>query len=369
MDYIGILLTGYDLNVCKKLANKLISESTEIEKFVPVLCETDSVELCSVEGYISICAKKNLIYYSNTSDLKLEESGNRFIIKIDNIKEKYRSGYIPIIIVPDEFLRKFISCELNKNIMTIKIDDIKSSTDSSLKLYNKCTYRITLTDYDDVCTLIAKLWKHRECGGALSKDMILQMVKCNMLIRNGDIENVSYASYDLSLGDEYYYNGKVRALDNSQPFIPIEPYDYIIASTKEMIAFPRDVVGRFDLVVGLFFEGIILSNSTQVDPGFNGKLFCLLFNTSNKTVYLKRGMKFSTIEFNKLIEPTEAYNGTHAYEESMVSYLPRNIMNGAINELKKDVEKLRTENAKMQQLYVASLAIMIAVLALKVIGG
>ena len=367
MNYIGIALTSYDIDICKVVADKLVDKKSQVDIFSAVMSESDSVSLHNIEKYLTV--SKRLVYQSFTNDIKFDYLDKKLIIKTDDIKQKYRDGYVPIIIIPDEFLEKFTNHPFAEKIMMFRIDDNNLYKNPMLKKYNKCTYRIDSTHYDQICDLIEKLWQYRNSGGALSKDMVTKMLRCNMLIQNAKFENISYASYDLSLGDEYYYNGKVRTLDNNQPFLPIEPYDYIIASTKEMIAFPRDVVGRFDLVVGLFFEGIILSNSTQVDPGFNGKLFCLLFNTSNKTVYLKRGMKFSTIEFNKLIEPTEAYNGSHAYEDSMISYLPRNIMNGAINELKKDVEKLRSENTKMQQLYIASLAIMIAVLALKSIGG
>lgn len=227
-------------------------------------------------------------------------------------------------------------------------------------------YNIEIKDsaVEDVYHLILMLWQHRCSYGVLTRDMITQMVKCKMLIKNADINSISNASYDLLLGDEYYYAGKVKKLSNTEPFISIEPYDYIVASSKELVSIPRDVSGRFDLVVNLFFQGIILSNSTQVDPGFNGRLFCLLFNTSNKTVNLKRGKPFATIEFSKLCEPTTPYSGDYADEESISVYLPNNIMNGAINELKREVEELKKESKNMQNMYLSALSILIAVISI-----
>lgn len=364
MNYYGIILIGYNIEVCGYIANYLASYDDNDYKSVPVKARTDFNQNRAVPDYIENISSSTLIYNSCSEEIKLQMDRWRYIFNMSDVKKQYSSGNVPLMIVPDVFFDSLLSVKESLNFMIIRIDSEDTSTAIDCRLYNKCTYRIIYKDIDEVCGLIKKLWHYRNTGGALSRDIIEKMMKCGMLIRDYNYNSISHASYDLTLGDEYYYEGKVRRLDDSQPFIPIEPYDYIIASTKEMISFPRDVMGRFDLVVNLFFEGIILSNSTQVDPGFNGKLFCLLFNTSNKTVYLKRGMPFSTLEFNKLIEPTDGYNGSHAYEYSMVSYLPRNIMNGAINELKKDVEGLRKENSRMQQLYLTSLAIMIAVLAL-----
>ena len=178
------------------------------------------------------------------------------------------------------------------------------------------------------------------------------------------MDKINNSSYDLTLGDEYYYAGEINELSDKKPFLALEPYDYAIASCNEKISMPRDVSGRFDVSVNLFCQGIILSNSTQVDPGFRGKLFCLLFNTSNKVVYLKRHTHFATMEFNKLIEPTTPYSGKYADEDSIVPYLPTNVMQGAINELKKEIENLKTENQKMQGIYLSVLALFLAIVSI-----
>jgi len=128
------------------------------------------------------------------------------------------------------------------------------------------------------------------------------MIECRMLLENADPNNSTGAAYDLSIGDEYYYGGNIKTLTDNEPFILIEPYDYAIVTSKETTNFPKDITGRFDLSVSLFCQGIILSNGPQVDPGFKGRLFCLLFNTSNALVFLKRGQHYATLEFHKLID-------------------------------------------------------------------
>ena len=124
-------------------------------------------------------------------------------------------------------------------------------------------------------------------------------------------------------------------LSDEKPFLTIEPYDYAIVSCMEIACIPRDVIGKFGLSVGLFCRGIILSNGPQIDPGFRGTLFCLLFNTSNQSVHLKRGQHYATIEFNKLIEPALPYNGAYQGKRKIIDYIPANALYGAINELKR----------------------------------
>ncbi len=133
---------------------------------------------------------------------------------------------------------------------------------------------------------------------------------------------------------------------------------------KERARIPRDVIGKFGLTVGLFCQGIILSNGPQIDPGFNGTLFCLLFNTSNQAVHLKRGMHYATIEFNKLIEPAPPYKGSYQDKTKIIDYIPANALHGAINELKKEIEQLKKESKLMQNIYLAVVGIMFAILSI-----
>ena len=263
---------------------------------------------------------------------------------------------------PDKYDKK---CGLrweHKCWLTIRI--YKDPDEENPEDYKHYLYVLFNNNIHDTTRLISHIWELQSTGGALSRQYIQEMMQCGLIIRDGDAGSISNASYDLSLGDEYFYAGKIITMDDAHPFIAIEPYDYVIASCREFISMPRDVSGRFDISVNLFFQGIILSNSTQVDPGFRGKLFCLLFNTSNKTVYLKRGEHFTTIEFNKLIEPTTPYNGKYLDEKTIVPYLPTNIMQGAINELKKEIEKLEYKNDTMQNIYFASIAILLALITI-----
>lgn len=213
-------------------------------------------------------------------------------------------------------------------------------------------------------SLILFLWEYQEKGGGLPQNVIRNMIECGILLRGTDLEMIKGASYDLRLGDEYYYGGKIQKLSDKKPFLTIEPYDYAIVSCKETAWMPRDVIAKFGLSVGLFCQGIILSNGPQIDPGFRGTLFCLLFNTSNRAVHLKRGKHYATIEFNKLIGYAEPYEGRYQGKKNIIDYIPENSLHGAINELKNEVEHLKTENRIMQNIYLGVVALMFAIISI-----
>lgn len=229
-----------------------------------------------------------------------------------------------------------------------------------------CLYTAKNMYLEKTIELVWSLWNYRKTGGVLSKRLIQLMIECGMLLENANLQNIEGASYDLTLDDEYYHKGKTKTLNDKDSFIKMEPGDYVLIGSKEIARFPNDIAGRFGLSVSLFFLGIILSNGPQVDPGFGGRLYCLLFNTSNEEVQLKRGQHYATVEFLKLIEPTTAYTGQYQGKDRITQYLPRSIESSAISELRKDVKSLKSERlwVKMLPLIISLLAILLAFLSL-----
>jgi len=216
-------------------------------------------------------------------------------------------------------------------------------------------------------TLLRELYELNTWGrtGILHQRLIDAMVRCHLLLEESITRQVSGASYDLRLGDEYFYGGRIRRLSDEDPILVIEPYDYAITTSRERANLPRDVAARFDLAVSLFAQGMILSNGPQIDPGFRGPLFCLLFNTSSSPVLLKRGQHYATLEFHRLLEPTAGYKGQYQ-QKTLLDYLPANAARGAINELKKEIEALRAESQKLQTSTWAILSFILALIALYV---
>lgn len=258
---------------------------------------------------------------------------------------------------PDEILNKRLK-RRGENIN----EKTKRQRKEDRKYAKKCRYIINNTDEvdsSDAIRLICSLWRHRDVGGVIPKKIIKLMIRCGMLLEDANLGNIQGASYDLILGDEHYHQGEVKTMDEKNAFIAMEPGDYVLASSKEIANLPKDIVGRFDLSVGLFCQGVFLSNGTQIDPGFRGRLFCLLLNTSNEKVQLKREQHFATIEFVKLIEDTIPYAGKYQNKIKITDYLPKMVEVSAINKLIEDVKNLKSENwyIKILPLVFSSLAI------------
>jgi len=326
--------------------------------------------------------------YMGRREFKKLGKENRFLIKAEYAGENYgilkeqflsvlQNEKTPVLILTPESLTRtedffsiFIDLPdpiLNEGLKhrRQKIDEtVESQRDADRSHAKSCLYVVQNHDSGKSAELIWSLWKYRNTGGVLPKRLIQLMMECGMLLEHAEASNVQSASYDLSLGDEYYSGGKIKELTSKDPFVLIKPYDYAIVTSKENADFPRDVAGRFDLSVSLFCQGVILSNGPQVDPGFKGKLFCLLFNTSNSPVILKRNQHYATLEFHKLLEPTTPYQGRYQSKLGIINYLPSNTLMGAVSELKEELEKVRSESRRLQTIVLGIVSALLTIVAL-----
>lgn len=137
-------------------------------------------------------------------------------------------------------------------------------------------------------------------GGVLGKKTISTLIEAGSLLQEADGSNIQAASYDLVLADKYWCQGKYHTLTSENPTAHIPPYSFVLVQAKETAVFPRFVCGTFDLRVKLFFSGVVLSNGPQVDPGYQGGLFCMLYNASGTSIGLNRGQHFATLQFQTL---------------------------------------------------------------------
>ncbi|MCD1629805.1 hypothetical protein [Marinobacter shengliensis] len=88
---------------------------------------------------------------------------------------------------------------------------------------------------------------------------------------------------------------------------------------------PSFVSARFDLKNSLFFRGVILSNGPQVDPGYHGALFCMLYNGSDSHVGITRGHQFSTIEFHRTCGLSRGYSDKYQKKYKLSDFIPSDV--------------------------------------------
>lgn len=395
MDYQGIVLTGTSGAGKTSVARKLM-EIGEGFALVQALTTRKKREDDNTGEYVYV-SEEEFAKSNKQGDLlvKSKYRGDNYGIAIKTLQELIKGGRVPVLVVTPESVHEFVETWLNKTserppFLTIFLDAPDNVLDDRLKdrgeqnansiteqrlndrQYEKsCIYTVINTDLAKTTELISSLWEFRNNEGILPKKLIELMIECGVLLENAQLENISGASYDLTLADDHYYGGKQVVLTEQDPFIKIEPFEFAFVRSKEICNFPRDVAGRFDIAVSLFFEGLIMSNGPQIDPGFQGGLWCLLFNTSNDIVQLKRGRHYATIEFSKLAHPTHPYEGQYQYKEKISDYLSRSASRSPISELKKDIKDLKSEKRWVKYLPLGLsilaliLTIIFAVLALK----
>lgn len=92
------------------------------------------------------------------------------------------------------------------------------------------------------------------------------------------------ASYELRLGSRYRRGDSQSAawLTDSKRDLTIPPHGIAIVSTYEWLNIPGCLIARWNLRVSMVYRGLVWVGSLQVDPGYQGFLFCPIYNLSNE---------------------------------------------------------------------------------------
>jgi len=140
-------------------------------------------------------------------------------------------------------------------------------------------------------------------------------------------DQISPASIDLKLGNvfkifdvskQYLLDTKkglpnkkfiiTRRIKKGKAFI-LHPNNFVLASTKEYVKVPNDIILRVEGKSTLARMGILVHTAGFVDPGFEGTLTLEISNQSNLPVALYPDMYICQIAVEKLSSPAEVpYN-------------------------------------------------------------
>lgn len=259
-------------------------------------------------------------------------------------------------------------------VSTIEIQHQRIGTNISRKMTEKDFFeqRIVVLKCDAVVTgkeadvlasilSIAKINSGR--GGVVDGETIKSLIGSECLLKGAIPENVSVASYDLSLGDNVWIQGTFINLSEENAYLKIPAYSYAIVSAREIAALPNFICGRFDLKVSLFFQGVVLSNGPQVDPGYRGALFCMLYNGSDNSVAIARGEHFSTIEFSTTSQNTLGYSNKHQNRTKIQDFMPAHAAVGHGGRL---FETLQKKIKKVERRVAIDIPILLGVVAIVV---
>lgn len=392
MEYQGIVITGTS-GAGKSTIARTLCEKHDNFQLVEALTTREQRE-DDYAGMYQYISKDELETLEADGELltKAEYRGDFYAIANQAFQRVLDNGKVPVLVLTPESTNRLDVG--NTEFITIFLDasdpildtrlaqrreqikgDFKKQREVDREYAKNCLCTSKKAENggtESIAELVKSLWDYRNTGGMLPQRLIKLMISCGVLLEQADLDNIQGASYDLTLGDYYYQEGSIKHLSTESPFITIGPGDFALVASRETTNFPRHIAGRFDLTVSMFFKGLILSNGPQVDPGYKGRLFCLLFNTSNDEIHLKQGDHYATIEFIKLIEPTIPYAGQHQDKDTFKEYLPKKVKSSVISEIRKDINGLKSERwwTKTLPLVITLLAVIITIaLAIIVFRG
>jgi len=173
------------------------------------------------------------------------------------------------------------------------------------------------------------------------------------------------------LGEEYIKNGAFDKLDeNKKPYLEIPEHDVVVVSTYEKINIPTSLVGRFGIRLSLVMRGLVLNNEPQIDPGYSGKLFCLLYNLSDEPITLRYKQPFATIEFEETKSVASPYKDGYQGAEHIFDVVKDKLPKSGLRKLWDEFRDLRKDlTERIDRLYTwffTMVAIIMAILGILV---
>lgn len=172
-------------------------------------------------------------------------------------------------------------------------------------------------------------------NGVLPYQELLGLVP-NAIVK-GDKAYIRTASYDMRIGDEYYlYDEKCpdgrEIRSRSQGVIVIPPNGLLLCTMYETLKLPPDIVGHLSLKVSLLMKGVMMASQSQIDAGYEGKIFGLLYNLSHKAVCLREGEFVLRLELMRMEQPTaKPYDNSVSRNGSLNRYIDAPLISSLVS--------------------------------------
>ena len=111
-------------------------------------------------------------------------------------------------------------------------------------------------------------------------------------------ECLDAASYKLRLGNEANVGGRRVAISDGQPLV-LPPHQVAVVKTHEEVNVPRFLIARWNLRVKWVYEGLLWVGGPQVDPGWQGALYCPIYNLAEREVVIPYMERVFTMDFTR----------------------------------------------------------------------
>lgn len=130
-----------------------------------------------------------------------------------------------------------------------------------------------------------------------------------------DWDSESNWAVDLALGEEIFISSEkeIRRLEASES-IAIDPGDFAVLSTDEIIDMPSNITALISLRFKYKLRGLINVSGFHIDPNYCGRVIFAMYNAGPSPVYLRRGDEPFMITFANISDPIKGnrHGGTDA---------------------------------------------------------
>jgi deoxycytidine triphosphate deaminase len=195
------------------------------------------------------------------------------------------------------------------------------------------------------------------------------------VIQNFEEKQVKTASYDMRVGLDYHLKAKsrekflIQTLDKENAGIVVNPNAVVIVSLHEHLQLPHDMVGHLSLKVELLLQGLIMANQSQIDAGYSGQIFALLYNLSDQPVVLKHLDEIVRLELHRMEVATEQrYEGS--FTDKGLSEVLRQPVGSSLQNLDLQFVEMKSNvDRKIAQLQIAGVVALGATIGATVYFG
>lgn len=159
----------------------------------------------------------------------------------------------------------------------------------------------------------------------LSDDTLKAAIAAGQLIEGGDIKNVKYCAYQFTAEKVVPPGSGVENLDWSVPgsdsHYVIEPGAIVWVRTRGRVKMPSDNCGFYWQTNSLARRGLMLVNSSMVEPGYEGPLACLFVNFGKQPIPIYPDTvvaKLIVMQLDKVAaDPLRDVRATSNYDRSL----------------------------------------------------
>ncbi|NJO02525.1 MAG: hypothetical protein HC880_13285 [Bacteroidia bacterium] len=140
----------------------------------------------------------------------------------------------------------------------------------------------------------------------LSNQEVYRLINYENLIEGADLSNVKNCSYTMKIGEVYEPDsGYVLDLEQAEAGrkrvnYVIRPSEVLIVKTKERINTPLNLCASYTALQSLASQGLLLINSSMVEPGYHGNLSCFIVNFSREDICFEKNADIVKLVFYQL---------------------------------------------------------------------